>query len=273
VPLNLLTLTGVDDSVSAEELEAFGADTFRPTGDLEVELGVLYRGPKPAKPRYPSEAWVRRDTSEPLISGNPRSPEWRTALHLCGDALWGDPSELHGLVYDWTVAGHIPRYRRVQLNFGLKDKDLGTRRIAEMARVVRAVSGRGIQVIVQCMGYSQGVLTQAARLAGPGGSVLLDPSGGRGIPVTDALDAITGSSHDDMVFMPTGINWGFAGGIGPENIRQVLRQAEEVAGGGWFWLDMESSLRDADDKFDLVTAGLIFSEAVAEKTASSPRWP
>jgi hypothetical protein len=48
---------------------------------------------------------------------------------------------------------------------------------------------------------------------------------------------------------------GYAGGIGPDNIKRVLNDISLVAGGKEVWIDMETSLRTVDangkDSFDL----------------------
>lgn len=75
-------------------------------------------------------------------------------------------------------------------------------------------------------------------------AVLWDGSGGRG------LSPLHGWSSLDTT-KPVG----FAGGIGPNNIRGTLRRIRDVAAPGW-WVDMESSLR-ADDWFDVLLAKLV----------------
>lgn len=41
---------------------------------------------------------------------------------------------------------------------------------------------------------------------------------------------------------------GYAGGIGPDNVRQILTQ---IGATGPYWIDMESSVRDENDQFDI----------------------
>jgi len=54
---------------------------------------------------------------------------------------------------------------------------------------------------------------------------------------------------------PNGYNIGYAGGIGPDNVKSVLTDIMSVAKGRDVWIDMESSLRtvlkDGADVFDL----------------------
>ncbi len=44
---------------------------------------------------------------------------------------------------------------------------------------------------------------------------------------------------------------GYAGGLKPSNIAQQLPLIAAAAGDGPYWIDMESGVRDADDRFDL----------------------
>lgn len=69
-------------------------------------------------------------------------------------------------------------------------------------------------------------------------SLLVDASGGRGIK-PEAWQAPN-----------TAKPVGFAGGLGPSNMLIELRRIAKVASGGW-WIDMESSLRDINDWFDI----------------------
>lgn len=79
-------------------------------------------------------------------------------------------------------------------------------------------------------------------------SLLFDPSGGRGI-----------GGHA-WPSPPPATRMGYAGGIGPDNIEQVL---DQVAPLGAAWIDMESGVR-TDDRFDL--------DKVREVLARAERW-
>lgn len=82
----------------------------------------------------------------------------------------------------------------------------------------------------------------------PNMSVLNDASMGLGVAITTFEDPP--SIHD----APRGC--GYAGGIGPENVMQMLTAVAKVAQGTPVWIDMESSLRtvrsgEGVDIFDL----------------------
>ena len=68
--------------------------------------------------------------------------------------------------------------------------------------------------------------------------VLLDASGGRGI-------------FDEIKTVP-GNDYGYAGGIGPDNVCKIINLLEEDETVGDYWIDMESKVRK-NDKFDIGT--------------------
>lgn len=83
-------------------------------------------------------------------------------------------------------------------------------------------------------------------------SVLLDSSGGRGVR--------PGSGWESVV---TAKRVGFAGGIGPDNIRQVMPVIALVMADGW-WMDMEHNLR-TDNWFDISKARTVMEKYEAFK--------
>lgn len=48
--------------------------------------------------------------------------------------------------------------------------------------------------------------------------------------------------------------WGYAGGLGPDTLATQLPRIAAAAGGQPVWVDMESRLRDAQDRFDIGAA-------------------
>lgn len=90
-----------------------------------------------------------------------------------------------------------------------------------------------LQIIVQTRDTEIDLTNQAREF--PDVKTLFDQSGGRGDapakwPVTK------------------GHYMGFAGGIGPHNVKAVLESLPHV---GPFWIDMETHVRDNNDRFDL----------------------
>lgn len=69
--------------------------------------------------------------------------------------------------------------------------------------------------------------------------LLHDASGGRG------------KTPDAWNTPVAGFLNGYAGGISPDTVIDTLRSLETVVGQGLTWIDMEASLRDDADRFDL----------------------
>lgn len=72
-------------------------------------------------------------------------------------------------------------------------------------------------------------------------ALLCDASGGRGVE----SDFVPYDNHYNDYHV------GYAGGFGETNILRKLEEITACDKVGDFWVDMESSLRNADDKFDL----------------------
>lgn len=197
-----------------------------------VEWGILISPKQAGQPRYPTMAWC---------GGLFERPELRLAAHICGqrtrDFLATGVSFLH------------PMFSRVQVN--------GWRRPAE-PDAFRAMRGE-LRLILQCR--SEDTLQQVANDAAELGNadVLFDPSGGRGI--------------ESFRYPPTpsGCHLGFAGGIGPDNVLDVV--GEIAMGAGVrpdFWIDMESGVRDEGDRFDLERVEAVLAKCAPLTTPSVP---
>jgi len=51
-----------------------------------------------------------------------------------------------------------------------------------------------------------------------------------------------------------GMVCGYAGGLGPDNLKKELAKIHRLAGSRAYWVDMETKLRTDDDAFDLAAA-------------------
>lgn len=133
----------------------------------------------------------------------------KKAAHLCGQF---SKDIQHGLIVEEVILGS---FDRIQVNGDVvitKQLELVEDRLAA-------------QIILQTRGAfdrSRGFLE------------LFDPSGGRG-------------EEPSLVPSLTGNICGFAGGIGPDTVKNYLSKIE---GEGKFWIDMESNIR-TDGWFDL----------------------
>ncbi len=146
----------------------------------------------------------------------------RLAIHICGKAA---RQALHDHQFDLplTFCG------RIQINGAVTAKEL----IATRARYP------GHTIITQHQ-YPNGDLVHTV-MPEASHALLVDGSSGRGV-----LPESWNAPKTDKVV-------GFAGGLGISNLERELPRIAAVARNGW-WIDMESSLRNAADRFDIGTA-------------------
>lgn len=176
-----------------------------------VEWGILYSAKRAGLPRFPSVAWIERFTD--LIVSSRRS---HTSLHLCGSACRDFVKQGFGV----SMPVRLYAFDRVQLNgYDGQVPD----------------NFRPDCLILQCRSIDDlpRFIVNARRRA----SILLDPSGGRGKTVRSWP-----CTHYDDFYM------GIAGGIGPDNVVDSICRAFDC---GIRWIDMETGVRDAQDRFDL----------------------
>jgi hypothetical protein len=185
--------------------------------DYPIEWGVLFSPKRQGSSRYPSLAYVRY-----LLENRGRL---RLAAHLCG----GHSKEL---LSSWTLEpflfGVIKAFDRVQVNTAevIRPSD-----IVELHRW-------GVKNFVEpILQYRSGNPP-----LGTGVQWLFDASGGAGIEPKAWPQSIWKWQAQFQLK-------GFAGGLGPDNV------AEHVATIGEreteFWIDMESNVRDENDRFSL----------------------
>ena len=145
------------------------------------------------------------------------------ALHLCGKIA-------HDLVHDsdWSVvqkdlAGYMDLFDRIQLN------------IPKTKRFSRELNfPDDKQIIIQLHEGTEDLFNCCKHLPNVVG--FQDASGGRGIAETEWM-------------LPETEPFGYAGGINPENVVDVVQELNEICEAD-FWIDMETGIR-TNDKFDV----------------------
>ena len=213
------TLTGVDGYTSLEELSILSSEfPF-------VEFGFLYSPSRQGMPgRYPSLV-----TLQQMLEKLP--DHIHVALHACGQGV-------SDLLVGESVArelGEMVKLRsgRVQLNFNYSRGQIN---IGELNAFIERFEA---PVIIQ---HNHNNAECVTALTAANRSVLFDGSGGRG------------KSPDRWPRPLSGAYCGYAGGLGPDNLRQQIPKIQDVAGGLPYWIDMESSLRNEKDWFDAAKA-------------------
>lgn len=211
----IVTITGADDSVDVSELAKLSREfPF-------VEWAILISASRGGTTRYPSAAWLaalhlvarlRQKSGEQLL----------LAAHLCGS-----------VARQWWQDGRSsylsPLFQRIQIN----GYDVGFEgKLAELA------DREGRRFILQARSAESFSDCCADAIAiSHGATVLYDPSGGAGK-----------RAAWPKRLRSYGVDFGIAGGIGPDNIAEAVNVAVQL---GARWIDMESGVRDERDHFDL----------------------
>lgn len=210
--LTTVTITGVDDGVKHEDLHALSTEfPF-------VEWGILHSSKRSGTSRYPSSEWLGE--LKKSVSGSVRT--LKLAAHFCGDYTRD------------VLAGRVDRldavvFQRCQVN-GFK--------LPAPAFVEAVQHAPNIEFILQARSETDvAALAELARVVGTTRvSLLFDPSGGHGVRT------------EKWPSRPANVAMGYAGGIKPSTVVEVLREIGPINDA--FWIDMESGVR-VGDCFDL----------------------
>ena len=226
--LKTLTITGVDEYTPISKLAKLSHEfPF-------VEWGVLFSLNRKTD-RYPSTEVIR----ELILSTE--GYNIRFAAHLCGGALRKvvDNNLYHRSEdYDGVLSKFInsDNTHRHQLNFNNFDYKYSVADVLE-----HAARYGSKQIILQDNENNRAFLESLVKNPSfPNVAFLADSSGGVGKEI-NLLDAV-----DNIV---CGVSYGFAGGLGPDNIDESLKFLYNNHDGP-FWVDMESAVR-TDDKLDM----------------------
>lgn len=216
--LEKVTLTGADETVDPTELRALSEEfPF-------VEWGILISSH--TGHRMPPADWIGELIAERKYAFG----ELHLSLHVCGAQL---RAIANGQSAFRASFGALPFFfERVQLNWHgeLQSSQVGFR--VEEAFSRDSKFGWNPEIIFQFDGVNEELIFPAARKFECSG--LFDRSHGGGI------------SPDSWPEQPpesTGLKVGYAGGLGPENVREELKAIRESR--QWkspFWIDMETKL-------------------------------
>jgi hypothetical protein len=187
------------------------ADMMALAADHPVEFGILFLKSLHGTPRYPTLAWSDRAQASGL----------RLAAHICGS----DAEEIVSTGRS-RLDGHLRAFTRIQINTSSAVNPVAIRRWTDE---LAARYGHSVEPILQCRGPFP---------ADDQISWLYDRSGGTGL-LPETWPAPTAVTKNPV---------GYAGGLGPDTIEAALRRMPDLAGK---WIDMETRIRNADDRFDL----------------------
>mmetsp|Transcript_139971 Transcript_139971/g.390204 ORF Transcript_139971/g.390204 Transcript_139971/m.390204 type:complete len:293 (-) Transcript_139971:125-1003(-) len=254
VTLRCVGLCGIDESVDPRFV-ALLASRFP-----FAEWGVLFRPDKAGEPRYPRTEWLERLRAASAAA----TRKLRLAAHLCGErvneVLRGDFAFVESLARDFG-------FGRVQINATMVNNvdtsDLGAKAVHVQALIQ---SHAELEFIIQknreteplWKHLEQALDTQVTTNF----SFLCDESCGRG------------TATEEWPEPHARIKTGYAGGIGPHNVSDVLRRVGKVTPAGTaVWIDMESRLRsssDGDDIFDMRKAFAVLQQVEDDEATCLP---
>lgn len=238
--IDRITFTGADDSVNPAEVLS-RVITLATNTAVPIELGILLSRSNYGSVRFPSKQWIGKfiEAIEDFESDNGPLVDSLVTIagHLCGsyvqDFLLGRPNIEAEMLELWEYLD------RVQLN---------THGIPHNFNK-EAMLGNLSQDTINCVEFIfqiedvndhifQEVLTTTELMAYP----LFDGSHGTGVL----------PRRWPFPFYRTGLH-GYAGGISPDNIEQVLVDINKVTNNSTeIWIDMETKVRSNNgNQFDL----------------------
>ena len=213
--IDRVTITGADDSVDPEALRYY-SEKFP-----FVEWGILFGSRSGPRPRFPSNDWIAR------VARLAKKEGLQLSAHLCGSwvkrwVLNAEPT--------WRDRKLTDAFQRIQFNFHGQYHKAAMGFIATLRQTKDAPQ----EYIFQHDGVNDSLISTFTGGASIKAYVLHDVSGGAGI-LPKSWPA------------PIGIYCGYAGGLGPDNLKEQIEHILAAAGDTRIWIDMETRVRSEDD--------------------------
>ena len=220
--LNVMGFCGADDSVHPDHLRLLSIHYNW------IEWGILFRPDKEGEPRYASSEWVLKLCNINKDNGS----NMRLAGHLCSsrcqEVLEGDTTFIKSL-YDLG-------FKRIQINAtAANNVNVDINNILYYVNNIKKCMNEviGLQFIIQCNDETKPIWSELIKDPPTNMSILYDASCGLGVLATNYPEPLTNPS----------VYCGYAGGIGPDNVDDVLKKVSIATNGKATWIDMESSIR------------------------------
>jgi len=246
--IDRVTITGADDGVEPSDLLQLHKEfPF-------VEFGILFSKERQGTARYPSLQWIQKLRDVVLSYEMATDDSVRFAAHLCGGFV---TDLLVDRKFTWLdfVGELMYEFDRVQLNMS---DDL----FLKVDLEALAVDSTGMLITDNPMPFYEVIIQtrrpfdradEVRRINEQRGTLfemLYDVSGGKGITPN------MWCKPAERVFC------GYAGGLNADNIAETISKLQSFClPETKVWLDMESGVRDSDDKFSLSRAHQCLSVA------------
>ncbi len=220
--VHTVTITGIDDQTPPEDALRL-SEYYK----VNIEWGLLISKSNAGKTQYPSRKYVEEFINQ-------------------ANGLAGIAGHLNGHYLRELINGNaeypLDGFQRVQLNFARQKftPDVGV----FFGALNRYIPGNDKHFIFQMEGVNDHLYHMALTFGSALSCVevkaypLFDCSLGNGI-TPDVWPCPDHSVYN-----------GYAGGLGPDNIKEQLKKIEDVVGGGTVWIDMTTKVR-TNDKLDI----------------------
>ena len=241
-----ITFSGIDDSVSDRCLREYIA-VLKDLDQLDkVEFGVLFMLEKLGQDRYPTVEWIQRFVEEM------KKHDVRLSLHLCGAAIFKSLLNYKTatdffLEMDW--------FDRFQLNVNARQEDLAESQLHEL---YGAFWDSHKTYVLQCHDNNRAnihnhlyslakVDPQALKRV----HILYDSSKGKGLTPNEWPKFFDDRLVDHCNY-DNDVMRGYAGGMGPDNVRSEIDRINLSRCTGpntntmapyEYWIDMETNIR------------------------------
>lgn len=212
--LQRVTITGTDDKTDISQLLEL-SDEFP-----FVEWGILVSSKQEGGQRFPSRKWS--DKFIHAVTGTGKLRPIAISSHICG--RW--TREICSDFIAWNELPFIVNFgQRIQINTHAEQLVSNTHLWTNLRNVIHK------EIIFQWDGVNDHLAFAAKAIDGLKISVLFDTSGGAGI--------LPGTwPKADRRF-----NYGYAGGLGPDNIKEQIQLINLAANNYSYWIDMEGRVR------------------------------
>lgn len=220
-----VTITGADDSIQPADL--LNLSRRYPFVEWGILLSRNYSTTVGAY-RFPSPEWIMSLYS----MYQQHNEELQLSGHICGGwvkrILLGDDAFLGEMDYIWSM------FSRIQLNTHAQPHGTHPDKCAQILKRLPS------EIIFQIDDENNWLLDTLAKPFDLNFSALFDLSHGAGVLPAGWPDPIPG------------VRCGYAGGLGPDNLKGQIEAIEAKAGVKAIWIDMETRVRSNNDKqFDL----------------------
>lgn len=216
----LCTITGVGQQTNLEKL--ISLSKRYPFAEWGVLVSYNKAG---SQPKYPSLDWIARFIELKKQHG------LNASLHLCGRSVME-------FAASYNNASHFLRplvneFDRVQVNFRFDPEKHNQQFFSRLQELMKLYT-----IITQ---HNKSNMMVRDMIQSWNHHVLFDSSGGNGVLQTKWQPAL-----------PDKAVYGYAGGLGPDNVTEQLDLISEASNGFPYWIDMEGRVRDDNDQLDLV---------------------